>query len=174
LYDARSIPKLAKEAIARKLALAYLLVAEAAHQVVVHQTGRLHQRINDRRSNEPEATLLQIFAQGRRQGRHRRQLLVLFPFVLNRGASNELPHIFVELSELSLHFQKRLRIRYRRRNFQPVANNSRIGQKFARFLCIKPRHLFRIKPRVHLLVTRPLLQNRVPAQSRLRLSLIHI
>jgi hypothetical protein len=42
LYDARSIPKLSNESITRKLALRHLLVAEATHQVVVHQPGRLH------------------------------------------------------------------------------------------------------------------------------------
>ena len=42
LYDARSVLKLAKEAIGRKLALRQLIVAEAALQVVVHQAGGLH------------------------------------------------------------------------------------------------------------------------------------
>ncbi len=42
LYDARSVLKLAKEAIGRKLALRQLFVAEAALQVVVHQAGGLH------------------------------------------------------------------------------------------------------------------------------------
>ena len=42
LYDARSVLKLAKEAIGRKLALHQLIVAEAALQVVVHQAGGLH------------------------------------------------------------------------------------------------------------------------------------
>ena len=58
LYDARSIPKLAKELISRKLGLLDLLVAEATHQVVVHQPGGLHQRVNDRWPHEPEAALL--------------------------------------------------------------------------------------------------------------------
>jgi hypothetical protein len=58
LYDARSIPKLSNEPIARKLALRDLLVAEAADQMVVHQSGRLHQRIDNRRPHEPEAALL--------------------------------------------------------------------------------------------------------------------
>jgi hypothetical protein len=62
LYDARSIPKLAKELIRRKLGLLlgllHLLVAEATHQVVVHQASGLHQRVNDRWPHEPEAALL--------------------------------------------------------------------------------------------------------------------
>ena len=58
LYDARSIPKLSNEPIARKLALRDLLVAEAADQMVVHQSGRLHQRVDNRRPHEPEAALL--------------------------------------------------------------------------------------------------------------------
>jgi hypothetical protein len=62
LYDARSIPKLAKEAITRKLAFGHLLIAEATHQVVVHQPGCLHQRVNNRRPHKAEAALLQIFA----------------------------------------------------------------------------------------------------------------
>jgi hypothetical protein len=58
LYDARSITKLAKESITRKLGLLHLLVAEATHQVVVHQSGRLHQRVNDCWPHEPKAALL--------------------------------------------------------------------------------------------------------------------
>jgi len=58
LYDARSIPKLAKELISRKLGLLHLLVPEATHQVVVHQPGRLHQRVNDCRPYKSEAALL--------------------------------------------------------------------------------------------------------------------
>jgi len=62
LYDARSTPKLAKEAITRKLALCYLLIAEATHQVVVHQSGGLHQGVHNRRPDKSKAALLQIFA----------------------------------------------------------------------------------------------------------------
>src|SRR6266481_5248476 len=128
LYDARSTPKLSKEPISRKLALRHLLVAEATHQVVVHQTGGLHERVDNCRTDKPKAALLQIFAQGRRQRRHGWQLLVLFPFVLNGRTAHELPHIFVELSKLFLHFQERLGVRHRGGNFQTVANNSRVAQ----------------------------------------------
>src|SRR5260370_41138144 len=62
LYDARSTPKLSKEPISRKLALRHLLVAKATHQVVVHQTGGLHERIDNCRTDKPKAALLQIFA----------------------------------------------------------------------------------------------------------------
>jgi hypothetical protein len=62
LYNARSIPKLAKEAIGRKLGLRELCVAEAALQMVVYQAGGLHQRVNDGWSHETEASLFQILA----------------------------------------------------------------------------------------------------------------
>src|SRR5579864_8828432 len=65
LYDARSIPKLAKEAIARKLALRNLVVAEATYQVIVHQASGLHQRVDNGWPHEAEAAFLQIFAQRR-------------------------------------------------------------------------------------------------------------
>jgi len=58
LYDARSIPKLAKELISRKLGLLHLLVAEATHKVVVHQAGGLHQRVHNCRPHEPKAAPL--------------------------------------------------------------------------------------------------------------------
>ena len=58
LYDARSIPKLAKESITRKLAFRHLLVPETPHQVVVHQPGRLHQRVDNRRPDKAEAAPL--------------------------------------------------------------------------------------------------------------------
>jgi len=58
LYDARSILKLAKESMTRKLGLLHLLVAEATHQVVVHQASGLHQRVHNCRPHEPEAALL--------------------------------------------------------------------------------------------------------------------
>ena len=62
LYDARSIPKLAKETISRKLALRNVLISEATHQVIVHQAGGLHQRVDNRWPHEAEAALLQILA----------------------------------------------------------------------------------------------------------------
>ena len=62
LYDARSVPKLAKERIGRKLGLSQGFVAEASHEVVVHQARGLHQRVDDRWADETEATLLQVLA----------------------------------------------------------------------------------------------------------------
>src|SRR6266481_5735875 len=168
LYDARSTPKLSKEPISRKLAFRHLLVAEATHQVVVHQTGGLHERVDNCRTDKPKAALLQIFAQGRRQRRHGWQLLVLFPFVLNGRTAHELPHVFVEAPNLLLHLKERLSVRHRCGNFQTVADNFRIGEEFARFLDIKSCYFFRIKPRVNFLVAGSLLQNRVPTQARLR------
>src|SRR6266481_968086 len=58
LYDARSTPKLSNGRISRKLALRHLLVAEATHQVVVHQTGGLHERVDNCRTDKPTAALL--------------------------------------------------------------------------------------------------------------------
>ena len=58
LYDARSLPKLAKEANGRKLGLRKLFVAEASLQVVVYQAGALHQRVDNRRADETEAAFL--------------------------------------------------------------------------------------------------------------------
>ena len=62
LYDARSIPKLAKDASTRKLALRNVLIPEATHQVVVYQAGGLHERINNCRPHEAKAALLQVLA----------------------------------------------------------------------------------------------------------------
>ena len=58
LYDARSVPKLAKESIGRKLALRQLLIAEASQHVVVYQAGGLHQRVDNGWPHETEAALL--------------------------------------------------------------------------------------------------------------------
>jgi hypothetical protein len=58
LYDARSVPKLAKEFQSRKLGLRHLAVAEAALQVVVDQAGGLHQSVHNGGTDEAEAALL--------------------------------------------------------------------------------------------------------------------
>jgi hypothetical protein len=42
LYDARSVLKLAKESFGCKLGLSQVFVAEARHEVVVHQARGLH------------------------------------------------------------------------------------------------------------------------------------
>jgi hypothetical protein len=58
LYDARSVPKLAKEFSSRKLALRHLAVAEASPQVVVDQAGGLHQSVHNGGTYEAETALL--------------------------------------------------------------------------------------------------------------------
>src|SRR5919109_4562588 len=75
---------------------------EAADQMVVHHSDRLHERIADRRADEAEAPRLQIAAQQPRSLGLRRYLTRLAPSILHRPAVDEAPEIRVEGAMLPL------------------------------------------------------------------------
>src|SRR6266404_3744746 len=145
-----------------------LLIPKTTHQMIVHHPGRLHQRVTNRRPHEPKSPLLQILAQRVRFHRLRRQAFVRLPRILLRPPTHKSPHVRVKRPKLFLHLQERLRISDRRRNLQPIPDNPRVPQQRPHFFLVIPRHFLRIEPVKHFPVPRPLPQNRVPTQSRLR------
>ena len=91
-----------------------------------------------------------------------------FPAVLFGLPADEEPHVRIERAEFLLHFQKGPRIRNRRADFQPVADDSGITEQSADFLIVVARHFRGIKSVKHFVVPRAFFQNRIPAQPRLR------
>ncbi len=62
----------------------------AADEVIVHETGRLHERIDRRRADEAESAPLELFRERRRFRAHRRQLRER-PKTLRSGRGSESP-----------------------------------------------------------------------------------
>src|SRR5439155_24612622 len=69
----------------------HLLVPREGHLLVVHHPDGLHERIADRRSDEPKAALLELLAHRVRLRRARRQVTQGAEGVPLRGAADEMP-----------------------------------------------------------------------------------
>src|SRR5687768_5966768 len=88
-------------------------VPEAAHLVVVHEAGRLHERVADRRPREAKPAPPQVAAQRLRFLGLRWELLDRLESVLPRHPADEAPEVRVERLELLAHREQRLRIAHR-------------------------------------------------------------
>src|SRR4051812_5518337 len=80
--------------------------AETIQPVVVHHTDGLHMRIHDRRTNEAEAPLFEVFAErvgNRRAGWH---VFAHAHAVLKRHAIDETPLVVCEAAKLFLDLQE--------------------------------------------------------------------
>src|SRR5204863_216151 len=86
------------------------------------------------------------------------------PGILHRFAANELPKISVEGSEFLLHPEKRLRVLDRGRDFQPVADDARIGKELFYLVTIVARHTVRVEIVKDLAVMLAFLEDGVPTQ----------
>src|SRR5437899_10348334 len=73
-----------------------LPVAEAAHDVVVDESRRLHERVADRRADEAEAAALQVLAHRARLGRLGGDLGQRLPAPDDRLAADEVPPVVRE------------------------------------------------------------------------------
>ena len=104
-------------------------VAEALYAVVVHHADSLHEGVADRRPHEVEAALLEIFAHCIGFGSAGRNSLPRAPGVDPRFTAYELPGVVVERTKLFLDGEKGLRIAYRGRDLEPVANDAGIAQQ---------------------------------------------
>ena len=136
----------------------------AGHEVIVHHSGRLHQRIADCRACKLESMPQQVAAHRIGFPGPRRYLGHRSPTILDRLATNETPQISVEGSEFFAHGEKRLRILDRRRDLQPVAHNAFVTEKPFHIARAIPGDLFRAKSSERLPVILALLQNCNPAQ----------
>ena len=70
-----------------------LSVPEAAHDVVVHETACLHERVAHRRTDEPEPTRLQVLRHRLRLRRLRRDVAEPAVSIHLRGAADERPEV---------------------------------------------------------------------------------
>src|SRR5208282_4843628 len=99
-------------------------VAETLSGVVVHHPNGLHERIANSRADKFKSAPVQILAHRVRFPRARRQLPTRLSRILPRRSANKLPDVTIEAAEFLLHFEKILRIPYRRSNFQPISHDA--------------------------------------------------
>src|ERR1035438_10733519 len=98
--------------------------------MIIDDPGGLHHGVADRRANEAEFALAQVFAQLQCQRSYCREPLMRFPSILDWRTANKIPDVRVETPEFFLHLQKSLRVRNRRVYFQAIANDARIRKNF--------------------------------------------
>lgn len=108
-------------------------VAKAIDQVIVDHADGLHKSIANGGADKIESPFLEVLAHSVRFGGACGDVFQRFPGVLNWLAADELPDVFVERSELSLHIKKGFCILDCGVNLQAVANDARIGQKLGLF-----------------------------------------
>src|SRR5437660_1086774 len=99
--------------------------AKAVHDVIVDETAGLHERVADRRPDEPEAALLQVLAHRLRLGGLGRDLAEPLPPVHPRLAADEAPQVLTE----TLQLEHTPRVVDCRLDLEPVPNNARITQE---------------------------------------------
>ena len=145
-----------------------LAPAKAVRQVIIYHAGRLHKGVADGAADELKPALAQIFAHGIRLRRSSGNLLQRRPGVLNRLAAHKLPDVGIERSELFLRLKKGLRVLYCRVDLQPVPHDTRIAEKSSEFRVIVGSHAAGIETVEGGPVVLPLVENRLPTQSRLR------
>src|SRR5688572_13514270 len=105
------------------------LLRRAADDVVVHEPGRLHEGIHDRRSHEGEAALLEVFREGVRFGRGGRHPLERAGTVALRLPADEFPNVLVEAAELPLDLEERAGVLHRARHLEAIAHDPGIQEQ---------------------------------------------
>src|SRR4029077_7218154 len=104
-----------------------LTITETIDQVIVYDSGRLHVRIDDRRADEAESAVLEVFAECLGFGRSRRNLADSFPAVQLRLPTHEPPAVGIKVPELFLDLEQRASVAHRGFDLHPVANDVRIS-----------------------------------------------
>src|SRR6185503_956238 len=84
-------------------AAADLAIPKTVDRVVVHHPRRLHERVADRRSDEPEPPLLQILAHRVGLRRARRNVAHSADGVHTRFSADESPDVGIERARFLLH-----------------------------------------------------------------------
>ena len=85
-----------------------LPMSKAVDEMVIDHAHGLHVRVDDRRTDEGEATALQIVADGVGLGAASGDIPYGSPAVLDRATVDEAPLVRVEAAELRLHVEERL------------------------------------------------------------------
>src|SRR5215469_3655902 len=83
--------------------------------------------------------------------------------ILLRFSAHKSPDVSVEAAELFLYSEECLRVRNRRVNLQPVANDSRIAQQFPNLSSVVRRNPLRFETIKRLTIIFAFLENRLPA-----------
>ena len=160
LSSGRAAPR-GRDGPRRRRVLARLPPAKAVGRVVVHEAAGLHERVTDRRPDEPEAAALELL-------RHRLRLVGLGRYLGERAPPVDLRLTADERPEepdrvvLS---EPRARVRDRRLDLQPVADDPGVAQKLLR---IEPRHPVRLEVLEGPPVALALAQDRRPGEPGLR------
>ena len=105
-----------------------LLVTKAACQMIIHHPGRLHERVHDRRANEVESALSQVFADGIRDLGLCNDVGRALCLIYDRLAADEPPNVAVKRPELILYSEKRSCVRHSRSDLEAIANYALVLQ----------------------------------------------
>src|ERR1051325_10082306 len=106
-----------------------LAMAKAGHEMAVDHSGRLHERVADRRTDEAKAAATQVGAERVGLRRSRRHFLDGLSSIVNRLAADEAPHVRIEAAELALHREKRLGVGDSGLDLQAIADDAFIGKQ---------------------------------------------
>src|SRR5882672_5922751 len=99
-----------------------LPIAETIDDVIVHHSNRLHVRIDDRRADEAESPVLEVFAECVGFGRSRWNLPRSLPLVSLGPPADKTPAVGVKVPELFPDFEECARVAHCGLDLHPVAN----------------------------------------------------
>src|SRR6185369_4747072 len=150
------------------LLLPDLSMSETTNEVVVHHAGGLHVRVNDRRADEAESSVLEVLAERIGLRRSCRNLSHRLPTIELWLTVDEAPTIRIEASKLLLDGQKRAGVAYRGFDLLPIADDLWVGYKFLDIPLGVARNFCRIEFVECAAIALSFFQHERPVQSRLR------
>src|SRR6478736_7084042 len=136
--------------------------------MIVDHACRLHEGVADRRADEFESASQQIAAHGVGFSGARGYVSQCAPTILDRLAANEGPEISVETSEFFSNGEEVFRVLDCGCDFQSVPHDPIVAEQPLNVALVIARDLFRAKSIERFSVVLAFLQDRIPAQSRLR------
>jgi len=132
--------------------------------MVIHHPHRLHEGIANRRSDEAEAPLLQIFAQRIRHVRASGHLCHRPAGIHDWAAADKAPHIGLKAATFVLNRQKRAGIFDGGTDLEPITDDPGIGQERGHPGRVVFRDAARIEPIEHGPVMGTFFKDRRPAE----------
>ena len=143
-------------------------MAEAVRHMVIHHAHRLHEGVAHRRPDEAEAQPLQLAAHGLRFHRLGRHVGERAARTVTRHAIDEFPQQRVQRTVALAHGKRRTRVGDRRLDLQPVAHDAGVGHQALDVGRGVTGDLVSVEIVEGAAVVLALLQDRDPAQPRLR------
>ena len=135
--------------------------------MVVDQSQRLHESIDDGASDERETSFFEILAEGIRFARGGGDVFHAPAAIPNGLAADEFPDVVIETAELLLHGEEFLGIVHGGRDLEAIANDAGILQEFFDPFLGESGDPGRIEVREGFSIVLTLAQDRGPAQARL-------